>query len=47
MYQLIFAYRYSHFDVFVGCNVLCTDNVGFCGSDERMLCFLMTHFTTA
>lgn len=42
-----FAYRYSHFDVFVGCNVLCADNVSFCGSGERMLCFLMTHFTTA
>jgi hypothetical protein len=47
MYRLIFAYCYSHFDVFVGRNVLYTDNVGFCGSGERMLCFLVTRFTTA
>jgi len=47
MCLLIFACRYSQFDVFVGRNVSCIDNVGFCGSSERILCFLMTHFTAA
>ena len=47
MYRLIFAYHYNHLDVFVWHNALCTENVGFCGSGERILYFLLTQFKTA